>query len=143
MIDSKTLTSSALDLFPTICEIAGVSYDQSLPGCDLSPDFLKDSKQLAEKRSYIISEINQSAKSKAGKKVVLTGRMVVSAQYKYILFDGGENREQFFDLKKDPGEMNPVTKSSKYKKHLVAHRQMLKEWIAKTSDTFLLGSIPE
>lgn len=143
VIDSKTLTSSGLDLFPTICKIAGVNYDQSLPGADLSPDFLINSKQPAVQRGYIVSEINQSAKSKAGKKIVFMGRMVVSEQYKYILFDGGENREQFFDLKKDPDEMNPVTKSSKYKKHLVAHRQMLKEWISKTSDPFLIESIPE
>lgn len=141
VIDSKTLTSSGLDLFPTICKIAGVNYDKSLLGNDVSPYFLKDSKATRDKRSYIVSEINQSARDENGKKV-LKGRMVVSENYKYFLFDGGKNREQFFDLIKDPGELLPVTNSPKYKEQLLAHREMLKAWIKKSNDDFPLALIP-
>jgi arylsulfatase A-like enzyme len=142
VIDSKTLLSSGLDLYPTICALAGVSYDESLPGEDVSLHFLENTSQLPESREYIVSEINQSTKDENGK-IVLQGRMVVSEKYKYFLFDGGKNREQLFDLENDPGEMNPVTNSLKYKKQLLAHRQMLKDWIYKTSDTFSPEIIPE
>jgi arylsulfatase A-like enzyme len=141
VIDSKTLTSNGLDLYPTICKMAGVSYDKSLPGVDVSSFFMKDSKQLKPERNYIVSEINQTTKGENGK-VVFMGRMVVSERYKYFLFDGGENREQLFDLEKDPGEMKPITHSSKYENELVAHRQMLKNWIDKTADTFPIEAIP-
>lgn len=141
-IDSKTLTSSGLDLYPTICKIAGIEIGKSLPGEDLSPYFLKNSKQVSEERKYIVSEINQTAKSK-NCKVVLQGRMVVSKRYKYFLFDGGENREQLFDLENNPGELNPVNNLPEYEKPLLAHRGMLKDWMIKTSDSFPLEKFSE
>ena len=142
IIDSKTLTSSGLDLYPTICKIAGIKVDEKLPGKDLSPNFLKNAKTSGANRNYIVSEINQSAKDEDGDgKALFVGRMVVSEQYKYFLFDGGENPEQFFDLAKDPGEMHPVTNLPEYKNQLLAHRQMLKDWIKKTSDPFPIEKI--
>jgi arylsulfatase A-like enzyme len=141
LIDSKTLTSSGLDLFPTICKLAGAEDPSSLQGNDISPYVLKGFKPSQEKRDYIVSEINQTSKTENGK-VVFVGRMVVSENYKYVLFDGGENREQLFDLTKDPGEMEPVTYSARYKKELMAHRAMLKDWIIKTADPFSIEDIP-
>ena len=142
LIDSETLTSNGLDLYPTICKMAGVDIEKSLPGKDISPYFLKGSKPASEEREYIVSEINQTAKSKNGK-VVLQGRMVVSKRYKYFLFDGGENREQLFDLENDPGELHPLNNLPEFRKPLLAHRERLKDWIIKTSDTFPLDKIPE
>ena len=73
---------------------------------------------------------------------VFHGRMVVTEQYKYFLFDGGENPEQFFDLKDDPDELKPLIDSKKHQKEIVAHRQMLKDWVAKTGDDFPIEKIP-
>ncbi|MCX6326837.1 MAG: sulfatase-like hydrolase/transferase [Bacteroidia bacterium] len=141
-IDSETLISSGLDLFPTICKIAGVKYPSSLPGKDLSPSFQKNPNQTPEIRNYVVSELIQNDRTEKSK-IVFEGRMVVSKRYKYILFNGGENREQLFDLEKDPGELQPVTNSSEYKKQLLEHRQMLKDWITKTFDGFPLEKIPQ
>ncbi len=69
--------------------------------------------------------------------------MVVTNQYKYFLFDGGENPEQFFDLKNDPGELNPLIHSKKHQKQIAEHRQMLRDWIAKTGDDFAINKIPQ
>ncbi|HEC42208.1 MAG TPA: DUF229 domain-containing protein [Bacteroides sp.] len=140
-IDEETLVSNGLDMYPTICKIAGVSWPEVLPGADLSPFYLKDADPTTG-REYVVSEINQTARYEDGN-VVLKGRMVVSENYKYILFDGGENREQFFDVKKDPGEMNPVTMNPDYQEQLSIHRQYLKEWIVATSDDFLTENIPQ
>lgn len=140
LIDSKTLTSSGLDLYPTICKIVGIDIEKSLPGKDLSSYFLKGSNPASEERKYIVSEINQTAKSKNGK-VVLQGRMVVSKRYKYFLFDGGENREQLFDLENDLGELHPINHLPEFNETLLAQRKMLKEWIEKTSDSFPIDKI--
>ena len=32
------------------------------------------------------------------------GRMIVTGEYKYMLYDNGKNQEQLIDLKRDPGE---------------------------------------
>jgi len=113
-----------------------------LPGRDLSPYFLKKSNKTPEKRNYIVSEIIQRDPRRNNKNTYV-GRAVVSENYKYILFDSGENREQFFDLKNDPGELNPVTYNPKYKEQLNLHRQYLRDWINKTSDKFSTDNIPD
>ncbi len=135
-IDKETLVSNGLDLYPTICKLAGVSWPENLPGRDLSPNSLKKPGSKPETFAYVVSELNQNAEIE-NKKVVLAGRMVVSSDIKYILFDGGENPEQLFDMKKDPGEMNPVTSDPAYQEQLEIHRQYLNEWIEKTSDDFV------
>jgi len=140
-IDKETLVSNGLDMYPTICKLAGVPWPEELPGADLSPLAMQESITQFSERNYIVSEINQNAKSKNGR-VVLKGRMVVSKNYKYILFDQGENREMFFDMVKDPGELNPVTHNHQYSDQIEAHRQYLREWISATSDEFLAEKIP-
>lgn len=135
VIDSDLLTSSGLDLYPTICKIAGVQSVDYLQGEDLSPYFLKDKDLPKETRKYVVSEINQKEKNKPKGKVFV-GRMLVTSQYKYIVFDGGKHPEQFFDLKNDPGELNTLIYSKKHQKQIEAHREMLREWVAKTGDDF-------
>lgn len=142
VIDSELLTSNGLDLYPTICSIAGVKYDESLQGENLSPYFLKNAKQPKIDRKYVVSELNQKEKNKPNGKVFV-GRMVVTNQYKYFLFNGGENPEQFFDLKNDPGELKTLIHSKKYQKEIAAHRKMLRDWVAKTGDSFPINVIPQ
>jgi arylsulfatase A-like enzyme len=78
-------------------------------------------------RDYVVSEINQLGG--------LKGRMVVTQDYKYILFEDGANREQLFHLANDPGEMNPVTYNPDYRKQLLAHRDLLLDWDRRIGDT--------
>jgi len=137
-IDKHTLVSNGLDLYPTVCKLAGVPWPEDLLGSDLSPYALKESKNPITKREYVVSEMNQNAKNQGGREV-FCGRMVVSEKYKYILFDGGDNREQFFDIQKDPGEMLPLMHNPKYKKEIAAHRKYLEEWITESADDFKPG----
>lgn len=125
-IDKSTLSSTALDIFPTILRAAGIAIPESLLGLDLIPQVLADAGgETLPERTYVVSEINQKK---------LKGRMVVTADYKYILFDGGENPEQLFDLVNDPGEMKPVTYNPAYREQLIAHRNMLLDWDKRTGD---------
>ncbi|ANW96654.1 hypothetical protein AXE80_10375 [Wenyingzhuangia fucanilytica] len=140
IIDKETLTSSGLDLYPTICKIAGVELNQHLQGENLTPYVLKQSKKADIKRDYVVSELIQKENNKPKGKV-FEGRMLVSSQFKYFLFDGGENPEQFFDLKNDPGEMNSLVHLKKHQEQIALHRQMLKDWIVKTSDDFPIDKV--
>lgn len=141
VIDRETLISNALDLYPTLCKVMGVEYGDEIFGEDILPQTLAHNKKKTLKRDYVVSEINQNT-TKKGEKVTFVGRMIVTEDYKYILFDGGENREQFFDLKKDAGEMVNESANSKYKKEVKMHRAMLKEWIERTDDEFSTTNIP-
>ena len=126
-IDEKTLSSTGLDIFPTLLRTAGVPIPESLYGLDLTPQVLADpAGETLPERDYVVSEINQ-AKYK--------GRMVVTQNFKYILFDGGANPEQLFDRANDPGELHPVTYNPEYKEQLIAHRNMLLEWDKKIDDS--------
>jgi hypothetical protein len=58
----------------------------------------------------------------------------VTRNFKYFLFEGGANREQLFDLARDPGELHPVTYDPDYREQLLAHRGMLREWAARIGD---------
>jgi len=141
VVDDKTLVCNGVDLFPTICSVAGAKCPKSLSGRDLSPYFLKKSYKVPEKRDYIVSEIIQRD-PRSNSKNTFVGRAVVSENFKYILFDNGKNPEQLFDLKKDPGELHPVNNNPKYKKQLNLHRQYLRNWIKKTGNNFSPDNIP-
>ncbi len=60
--------------------------------------------------------------------------MVVTQDFKYILFDGGANPEQLFDLANDSGELRPVTDGPEYREQLLSHRNMLQEWHDRIGD---------
>jgi arylsulfatase A-like enzyme len=75
----------------------------------------------------VVSEITQA---QSGNK----GRMVVTRDFKYFLFEGGESREQLFDLVNDPGELHPVTNDPDYREQLIAHRDLLQEWTGRIGD---------
>lgn len=141
VIDKKTLINNTLDLYATLSNLFEVESDTDRYGIDLMPSVLKKSKEKAQKRTYVASEINQNT-IKDGKKVTFVGRMIVSEDYKYILFDSGENREQFFDIKKDKGEMTNLINNTQYTKQINRHKDMLREWISESNDVFSSESIP-
>ena len=125
-LDEQTLSSTGLDIFPTILSFAGVPIPDSLHGLNLTPNVLAGAfAGDTPGRDYVVSEINQAK---------LKGRMVVTQDFKYILFDGGDNPEQLFDLVNDPGELQPVNNDPEYRKQLLSHRNMLVEWHDRIGD---------
>jgi arylsulfatase A-like enzyme len=127
-VDEQTLSSTGLDIFPTILRFAGIPIPGSLHGVDMAPGVLAEpgSEQLPE-RNYVVSEITQAQSGNQG-------RMVVTQDFKYLLFESGANREQLFDRVRDPGELHPVTHAPEYRAQLLAHRDMLREWAARIGD---------
>jgi len=62
--------------------------------------------------------------------------MIRTGRYKYILFAQGENREQFFDLEKDSGEMKNLINDAALAGEAARHRSLLQEWMRATKDAF-------
>ena len=66
----------------------------------------------------------------------ISGRAVITKDFKYIVYNKGEIKEQLFDLTKDPGEITNLAVNKSYKKKLIAMRSYLKQWCKKNGDTF-------
>ncbi len=125
-VDEDMLSNTGLDIFPTILGFAGVPIPDSLHGLDLTPNVMAGAVgDSTPGRDFVVSELNQAQ---------YKGRMVVTRDFKYILFDGGDNPEQLFDLIDDPGELGPVNNDPEYREQLLSHRNMLVEWRDRIGD---------
>ena len=113
------LINNGIDLLPTLCDFAGAD----VPGYCLGKSF----KTIAEKASdtpihdYVVCETqfdNSTTK----------GWMVRTRDYKYIIYDKGNHREQLYDMNKDRGEMINLAVEAQYQDILDQHRKLLNEW---------------
>lgn len=132
---NATLITNGLDLYPTICEYANVEIPKQLNGKSLKAVFEIPNTTL--ERDYIVVETKFDGKTAFG----TSGRAVVGKRYKYVLYSWGKNREQLFDLEKDPLEMNNLAKSNSNLKNLDQYRTYLYDWCKGTNDTSFLKKI--
>ena len=98
-IDKTNLVSNGLDLLPTLCDYADIDVPNELNGRSLRPLTLaqNDSKW---RRDILIESTNS--------------RAIQDSRHKYILYNQGSNREQFFDLRIDPNEMVNLINEPEY-----------------------------
>lgn len=132
---NKSLVSNGLDLYPTICDYAGVKYNNALPGKSLRPVF--EGEQKDTERDFVVVETKFEGKQALG----TIGRAIISKKYKYVLYNWGKNKEQLFDLENDPYEMNNLAKNPEFLKILDQYRQHLYEWCKETDDTKFLRKV--
>lgn len=79
------------DLYPTLCELAGVEVPPSVTGRSLKP--VLDGKTASHREDLFLIYSNQQ-------------RALLKDGYKYIIYNvEGKITEQLFNLQKDPGEM--------------------------------------
>jgi arylsulfatase A-like enzyme len=119
---------SQIDILPTLCDYAQINEKPYFTG--------KSLKQIIEQpasewRDYLVVELADFKPDPARK-----GRMVRTADFKYNVYSRGEDNEQFFNLKNDPGENTNLAKDPAYGGEIQEHRQLLKEWMDKTRDHF-------
>jgi len=119
VVDDTHLISNGLDLLPTLCDYAGITTPEGLPGRSLQP--LAEGKDTKEWRDFVVAESQN-------------GRMLRTKSYKYCIYDSGSHWEQLIDLENDPGEMKNLAEIENYKDVLDKHRRLLRGWIERTGD---------
>ncbi|MEO5948756.1 MAG: sulfatase-like hydrolase/transferase [Chitinophagaceae bacterium] len=132
---NATLITNGLDLYPTIFEYANIAIPKQLNGKSLKPIFEIPNSTL--ERDYIVVETKFEGKTAYG----TSGRAVVGKRYKYVLYSWGKNREQLFDLEKDPLEINNLAHLKSHLKTLDQYRLYLYEWCKSTNDNSFLKKI--
>ncbi|MBM3744945.1 MAG: DUF229 domain-containing protein [Acidobacteria bacterium] len=124
VVDTHTLVSG-LDILPTVCDYAGVPPPEIVRGRTLRPAL----EGAGLDRTFVVSEVRYGDAAHEG-------RMVRTARYKYVVYNGGRNPEQLFDLELDPGEILNLARASDAAPILQRHRQLLAGWIRETRDDF-------
>lgn len=118
---------SLLDLVPTLCSYAGITYPETLFGKDLT-ESLKGGP--LPNREYVASEWHTEWGF-----TVSPGRMIRDNRYKYILYLEGHG-EELYDLKEDPFEKKNVAADSNYQEVLDKMRTKYRHFIEETGDNF-------
>ena len=103
---------SGFDLTPTLCDYAGKAPPPDQRGLSLRPVL---ENRAASWRDYVVAHN------------YVIGRMVRSARYKYIAYQG-DKTDQLFDLANDPWETKNLSGDAAHTGPLVDHRRMLVEW---------------
>ncbi len=126
------LVSVGIDMMATVSDIAGVEMPKGPYYGKSALPFVFDSQSKAPSHRYVVSESEVSP----SKKKTYQGRAIRSPGFKYHVWDKGENREQLFDMSKDPGETRNLAKDPAYAKVLDEHREFFADWRKKTDDTY-------
>ncbi len=103
---------SGLDVMSTLCDYAGIPAPTRARGLSLRP--LVEGREV-KWRSHVVAEAQE------------VGRMVRTAQYKYVLYQN-DPVEQLFDIKADPWEMSNLYRDARYASVRTEHRRLLAEW---------------
>lgn len=106
---------SGLDVMSTMCDYAGIPQPPHARGASLRP--LLEGKDAAW-REFVTAEVRE------------TGRMIRTARYKYVRFEG-DPVEQLFDMKEDPWETANLYESARHADEIRRHRKLLDEWEAR------------
>ena len=129
VVDDVHLVSNGLDLYPTICDFAGVEPPEHLIGSSLRP--------LVEGDSSVVWREFVAAETFFGPHIGglgTEGRMIRTDRYKFVRYSWGRNREQLYDLENDPGEMVNLAVERRHQPLLDRHRHLLETWAARTGD---------
>ncbi|NOZ22918.1 MAG: sulfatase-like hydrolase/transferase [Planctomycetes bacterium] len=111
-IRDETHLVSGVDIVPTVCDYVGIKPPEGMRGKSLRP--------LLEGKATPWHEF-------VAAEVTLTGRMIRTPRYKYIMYKG-DPVEQIFDMKEDPWETKNLAPDPAHADTLAAHRKLLAEW---------------
>ncbi len=127
------LVCNGIDIIPTICGFTGVKKPDYLKGIDISKKIENPNVNL---RDTLVIETDFADNEEL---LGISGRAVITKNFKYIVYNKGEIKEQLFDLTKDPGEITNLAVNSSYKKELITMHRYLKQWCKNNRDKFISG----
>jgi len=125
---SERLVNTGIDFFPTLCDFAGISVPDGLPGASV--------RSTSEREYVVVSDKLVQGAPVNGKDMAPEGRMLRGRHYKYTAFSEGEHRESLVDLDNDPGETINLARDSRFGAELKRNRQLLAAWCRKYNDSF-------
>ncbi len=128
-VNTNTLINIGLDLLPTMCDYAEANIPNQLDGLSIRP-LVDGEKDIDREYIYLQTEFAEDANSYG-----VYGRAILKDNYKYVVYSEGKNREQLYDLQKDPGEMTNLRYRSEYQKIYKELYKQLKIWQETTNDT--------
>jgi choline-sulfatase len=121
---------------PTICDYAGVKAPDKCKGVSLRS--IADGRKPRTRRQYVACSTHfVQDLTEDGKPIDLQGRMIRTKDFKYYIFDQGEQPEMLIDMKNDPGEMENLVGNPRYARVLAAHREMFAKYKKQTGDDFV------
>lgn len=126
---STELISAALDIPQTLLDYAGAEAPSDLHGMSLRGLTADPVARLD--RGYVVAETKFARNVEP---LGLRGRMLRTRQYKYCVYDVGENREQLFDMTTDSGETRNLAVQTEHRATLDQHRHTLLQWAKDTKD---------
>jgi arylsulfatase A-like enzyme len=150
---------SQIDLYPTLCEVAGIDAPPFVQGRSMLPLVSGERREINE---LIFAELTYHAAYEP-QRAVRDGRYKLIRRYggrtrpvlaniddgpsKSLLLELGlaERRvrpEALHDLAFDPGERDNVVDDPAYAEVLAAMRERLDLWMLETDDPLLLGPVP-
>lgn len=133
---SDYFVQSGTDILPSLCDLAGISIPASYPGNSLKQFIQKDI--APAKREYVVvSDHMVQGVGVDGKDPKPEGRMLRNGQFKYWIYNEGEEKETLYDLKNDPGEMINLVNNPTFKSQLKKCRTQLMEWAIKNNDPYI------
>lgn len=125
------LICNGIDIIPTICGLTGIQKPSYLKGLDISKRLADPSKNL---RDTLVIETDFADNEEL---LGISGRAVITKDYKYIVYNKGEIKEQLFNLSNDPGEITNLAVIANHKMKLQAMRSYLKKWCKTNGDQFI------
>jgi len=121
---------SLLDLFPTLCDYAGIAPPGGLWGQSLAPWLRGERDDASSPHDYVVSEWHSE-----WMKTTEPGRMLRTDRYKYTRYREGDG-EELYDLHDDPGETVNLADDPGHGETLEAHRRLLHRHLEATGDDF-------
>ncbi len=127
------LVCNGTDLIPTICGFAGVAQPAYLKGADISKKLVNPAQNL---RDTLVIETDFADNEEL---LGISGRAVITKDFKYIVYNKGAIKEQLFNLVKDPGEIKNLAYTPLFKNKVLQMRNYLKQWCTVHGDSFTSG----
>jgi len=130
------LVNTGTDLLPTLCDAAGITIPDGMPGVSLM-NAARGLEPITP-RPYVVTETRFVQGGAVNAEVPRAdGRMVRSERFKYCAYDMGIHRESLVDMHEDPGEMHNLARVPEYHDILERHREILRAFCAETHDPFV------
>lgn len=129
------LVCNGIDIMPTLAGFAKVKLPAGLKGVDLSKRIFNGSKSLRD--TLVVQTDFVDNEDVMG----ISGRAVITHEFKYIVYNKGKIKEQLFDMVTDSGETINLALKKEYRKELLIMRNYLKAWCKKNGDKFNAGDL--